>query len=64
MQTQNMDTLRAQKTSVNHLIDEVNKVCAKCKDKDIIGCDGCSHDRRKRNLMSKKEGIITAIAEK
>jgi len=59
-----MDTLRAQKTRVNHLIDEVNKVCAKCKEKDLTGCEGCSHDKRKRNLMSKKDGIIAAMAEK
>lgn len=64
MQVQNMDSLRAQKTNVNHLLDEVNKVCAKCKDKDTVGCSGCSHDQRKKALMSRKEGIVTAMADK
>lgn len=64
MQAQSMDSLRAQKTNVNHLLDEINKVCAKCKDKDTVGCDGCSHDRRKKALLTKKEGIVIAMAEK
>jgi hypothetical protein len=64
MQTQNLETLKAYKTNVNHLLDEVNKVCAKCKDRESVGCEGCSTDKRKKNLLSRKEGIMAAIAEK
>lgn len=62
MQKYNKESLKQEKSRVNQLLDEVNRTCAKCKDKKDKGCEGCFHDRRKRNLQKRKEEVVAALA--
>jgi hypothetical protein len=56
------ESLKAEKSRVNQLLDEENRTCNKCKDKKGMGCEGCFHDKRKKALQKKKEEIQTALA--
>jgi hypothetical protein len=58
----NKESLKAEKSRLNSLLDAENRNCAKCKDKDSMGCDSCFHDRRKRQLNSLKEKVSEALA--
>jgi hypothetical protein len=58
----NKESLKAEKSRLNSLLDTENRGCAKCKDKDTHGCDGCYHDRRKRQLNALKEKVSEALA--
>jgi len=58
----NKETLKAEKTRINQLLDQENRTCAKCHDKDAMGCDGCYHDRRKKHLLHQKEKVAEALA--
>ncbi len=64
MQKRNKESLKQERTRINHLIDEENRVCAKCKEKKKYGCEGCFHDRRKKALQKSKEEIQEALATK
>lgn len=56
------ESLKAEKSRVNQLIDEENRTCNKCKEKKDLGCEGCFHDRRKNTLQKLKEDIQQALA--
>ena len=58
----NRESLKAEKSRVNHLLDEVNRICNKCKDKKELGCEGCFYDKRKKALQARKEEIMQALA--
>ena len=53
----NKESLKQERTRINHLLDQENRICAKCKDKKEAGCEGCFHDKRKKHLMKRKEEI-------
>ncbi len=56
--TQSKDSIRKEKSRINHLLDQENRTCAKCKDKKITGCNGCFHLKRKEKLQIQKDAII------
>lgn len=56
------ESLKAEKSRVNQLLDEENRKCNKCKDKKQLGCKGCFHDKRKTALQKKKEEILQMLA--
>ena len=56
------ESLKAEKTRVNQLLDEENRRCNKCKDKKTIGCESCFHEKRKKALQKRKEEIQLAIS--
>ncbi|MGA1848443.1 MAG: hypothetical protein ACMUHB_03795 [Thermoplasmatota archaeon] len=62
MQIYSKESLKAEKTRVNQLLDEENRNCNKCKDKKEQGCEGCFHDKRKKALQKRKDEIQEAIA--
>ena len=62
MQKYNKESLKHEKSRVNHLLDKENRHCAKCKDKKDVGCEGCFHDKRKKALLLRKEKNIAAMA--
>ncbi len=62
MQSTNSESLKAEKSHINHLLDEENRICAKCTEKNESGCEGCFHEKRKRSLTGRKERVITALA--
>jgi hypothetical protein len=62
MQKYNKESLKQERSRVNQLLDEENRLCAKCKDKKEKGCEGCFHEKRKNALLSKKEEIQEALA--
>ena len=62
MQKYNKESLKQEKSRVNQLLDQVNRTCAKCKDKKDKGCEGCFHDKRKKNLQKRKEEVVAALA--
>ena len=62
MQKYNKETLKQEKTRVNQLLDQENRICAKCKDKKDKGCENCFHEKRKQALSKKKEEVTAAQA--
>jgi hypothetical protein len=58
----NKESLKAEKSRLNSLMDQENRGCAKCKDKDSLGCEDCFHTRRKRKLSHLKEKVTEALA--
>ena len=56
--TQSKENLRKEKSRINHLLDQENKICAKCKDKKTAGCEGCFHLKRKEKLQRQKDDLI------
>jgi hypothetical protein len=62
MQIYSKESLKAEKTRVNQLLDEENRNCNKCKDKKEHGCEGCFHDKRKKALQKRKDEIQEALA--
>ncbi|MEA3558687.1 MAG: hypothetical protein U9R75_05470 [Candidatus Thermoplasmatota archaeon] len=62
MQKRNKESLKQEKTRVNQLLDEENRICAKCKEKKKLSCEGCFHDRRKRALQKIKNEVQEAMA--
>jgi len=62
MQSYSKEKLKTEKTRVGHLLDEENRLCAKCKEKKDMGCEGCFHEKRKKALLKRKEDIVTALA--
>ncbi len=58
----NKESLKAEKSRLNSLMDAENRGCAKCKDKESLGCDSCYHDRRKKQLANLKEKVSEALA--
>ena len=56
------ESLKAEKSRVNQLLDEENRTCNKCKDKKDLGCEGCFHDKRKKALQKMKEEVQQALA--
>jgi len=57
----NKETLKKERARINSLLDQENRICAKCKDKKKVGCEGCFHDKRKKNLEKMKEEIVDMI---
>jgi hypothetical protein len=62
MQKYNKESLKQEKTRVNQLLDQENRICAKCKDKKEKGCEHCFHEKRKQALQKKKEEVTAAQA--
>ena len=62
MQKYNKETLKQEKTRVNQLLDQENRICAKCKDKKDKGCEHCFHEKRKHALAKRKEEVAAALA--
>ena len=58
----NKESLKAEKTRINHLLDLENRNCAKCKDKAASGCEGCYHGKRKKHLGQMKEKFAQSMA--
>jgi hypothetical protein len=58
----NKESLKAEKSRLNTLLDQENKNCAKCKDRNSMGCEGCFHDGRRKKLARMKEEIAEALA--
>jgi len=58
----NKESLKQERTRINHLLDRENRICAKCKEKKEKGCEGCFHDRRKKSLLSRKEEITEILS--
>lgn len=58
----NKESLKHERTRINQLLDQENRICAKCKDKKQYGCEGCFHDKRKKQLQEQKEKIIEALS--
>ncbi len=58
----NKESLKAEKSRLNSLIDQENRGCAKCKDKDSMGCESCFHEKRKRQLANLKDKVSEALA--
>ncbi|MBN1538805.1 MAG: hypothetical protein JW939_01570 [Candidatus Thermoplasmatota archaeon] len=56
------ESLKAEKSRINQLIDEENRTCNKCKEKKDLGCEGCFHEKRKSTLQKMKEDIQQAMA--
>jgi hypothetical protein len=57
----NKESLKSEKSRLNSLLDAENRGCAKCKDKDSLGCISCYHDRRKKHLANLKEKVSEAL---
>lgn len=57
------ESLRHERTRINQLLDIENRICAKCKEKKKLGCEGCFHDKKKKQLKIDKERIVEALSK-
>ena len=58
----NKESLKQERTRINQLLDQENRICAKCKDKKQYGCEGCFHDKRKKQLQEHKDRITETLS--